>query len=172
MRGGKYSANIVLAASDTTQAPAIYIGGQKLPEDRNGLYEFVCGKTGVFDFSGYLEVPHGDGTLTRHDFTSSYTVIGPHGDSIGNDDECSLCRYRQSNQYFGSGHSDTSGSSYYVGRDVDSFGKMVGSHVRKSRTGCDDYGDRIYGGTFSGREYDDFPCSEIARPYALYRIQR
>ena len=77
MRGGKYSANIVLAAIDTTQAPAIYIGGQKLPEDRNGLYEFVCGKTGVFDFSGYLEVPHGDGTLTRHDFTSSYTVIDP-----------------------------------------------------------------------------------------------
>lgn len=77
MRGGKYSANIVLAAIDTTQAPAIYIGGQKLPEDRNGLYEFVCGKTGIFDFSGYLEVPHGDGTLTRHDFTSSYTVIDP-----------------------------------------------------------------------------------------------
>lgn len=77
IRGGKYSADIVLAAIDTTQVPVIYIGGTKLPEEQRGKYEFVCGKTGVFDFSGYLEVPHGDGTLTRHDFTSSYTVVEP-----------------------------------------------------------------------------------------------
>lgn len=32
MRGGKYSANIVLAAIDTTQAPTIYIGGPKASE--------------------------------------------------------------------------------------------------------------------------------------------
>lgn len=30
MRGGKYSANIVLAAIDTTQRPAIYINGKQL----------------------------------------------------------------------------------------------------------------------------------------------
>ncbi|MCP9610687.1 gliding motility protein GldM [Coprobacter tertius] len=77
IRGGRYSADIVLAAIDTTQAPDIYIGGVKLPQANKGKYEFICGKTGVFDFSGYLEVPHGDGSLTRHDFTSSYTVIEP-----------------------------------------------------------------------------------------------
>ncbi|BCI64087.1 gliding motility protein GldM [Coprobacter secundus] len=77
IRGGKYSADIVLAAIDTTQAPVIYIGDTKLPEEQKGKYEFICGKTGVFDFSGYLEVPHGDGTLTRHDFSSSYTVVEP-----------------------------------------------------------------------------------------------
>lgn len=77
MRGSKYSANIVLAAIDTTQVPNIYIDGKQLPQSRDGLYEVVCGSTGVFDFTGYLEVPHGDGTMTRHDFSSSYTVVEP-----------------------------------------------------------------------------------------------
>lgn len=76
MRGGKYSANIVLAAVDTTQRPLIVINGETLANDR-GLYEFVTGKTGTFDYNGYLEVPHGDGTVTRHEFASSYTVIEP-----------------------------------------------------------------------------------------------
>lgn len=76
MRGGKYSANIVLAAVDTTARPAIYINGQRLGNDR-GLYEFATGKTGTFDYSGYLEVPHGDGSVTRHPFQSSYTVMEP-----------------------------------------------------------------------------------------------
>lgn len=76
MRGGKYSANIVLAAVDTTQRPLIVVNGERLAND-HGLYEFVTGKTGTFDYKGYLEVPHGDGTVTRHDFASSYTVIEP-----------------------------------------------------------------------------------------------
>lgn len=75
MRGGRYHANIVLAAVDTTQRPNIYINGKKLGE--NGLYEIVANSSGNFDYKGYLEVPHGDGTMTRHDFSSSYTVIEP-----------------------------------------------------------------------------------------------
>ena len=75
MRGGKYSANIVLAAVDTTQRPQIFVGGKQLPE--GGLYEFQTGATGSFDYSGYLEVTHGDGTTTRHPFESSYTVFEP-----------------------------------------------------------------------------------------------
>ncbi len=77
IRGGKYSANIVLAAIDTTQRPNIYINDKALPSQNNGLYEVFCNTTGVFDFNGYLEVPHGDGTTTRHDFSSSYTVVEP-----------------------------------------------------------------------------------------------
>lgn len=77
MRGSKYTANIVLAAIDTTQVPDIYINGQKLPDGNNGLYETFCNTTGVYDFNGYLEVPHGDGTTTRHNFASSYTVVEP-----------------------------------------------------------------------------------------------
>lgn len=76
MRGSRYSANIVLAAVDTTQRPIVVINDKALDNDR-GLYELVTGSTGVFDYSGYLEVPHGDGSTTRHEFNSSYTVIEP-----------------------------------------------------------------------------------------------
>ena len=76
MRGGKYSANIVLAAVDTTQRPEIFIKGVKLDNDK-GLYEVNTGSTGNFDYTGWLQVTHGDGTVTRHDFASSYTVIEP-----------------------------------------------------------------------------------------------
>ena len=76
MRGGKYSANIVLAAVDTTARPRVFINGSQLDND-HGLYELNASSTGNFDYSGYLEVTHGDGTSTRHDFTSSYTVIEP-----------------------------------------------------------------------------------------------
>lgn len=76
MRGGKYSANIVLAAVDTTQRPHVVINGKEL-DNNNGLYEFVPNSIGNFDYSGYLEVPRGDGTMTRHDFKSSYTVMEP-----------------------------------------------------------------------------------------------
>ncbi|MCM1076142.1 MAG: gliding motility protein GldM [Bacteroides sp.] len=76
MRGGKYSANIVLAAVDTTARPEIFIGDKKLSNE-NGLYEFVTSSTGTFDYKGFLEVTHGDGTTTRHPFSSSYTVMEP-----------------------------------------------------------------------------------------------
>ena len=74
MRGGKYSANIVLAAIDSTARPKIYIGDKPL---ENSLYELPAGATGSFTYKGYMEVPHGDGSVTRHDFESAYTVIEP-----------------------------------------------------------------------------------------------
>lgn len=76
MRGGKYSANIVLAAIDTTQRPEIYVNGAKLNNPK-GLYEFVAGNVGTHDFSGYIEVPRADGTTDRRPFKSSYTVMEP-----------------------------------------------------------------------------------------------
>lgn len=76
IRGGKYSANIVLAAIDTTMRPTIYVNGSKL-SNPNGLYEFVPGAVGTHDFSGYIEVMKGDGTLDKRPFKSSYTVIEP-----------------------------------------------------------------------------------------------
>lgn len=76
IRGGKYSANIVLAAIDTTQRPTIYVNGQKLADGR-GLYEFVPGSTGTHEFSGYIEVMKGDGTIDKRPFKSAYTVIEP-----------------------------------------------------------------------------------------------
>ncbi len=76
MRGGKYSANIVLAAIDTTQRPDIYVNGSKLSNPA-GLLEFVAGSVGKHDFSGYIEVPRADGSSDRRPFESSYTVIEP-----------------------------------------------------------------------------------------------
>ncbi len=76
MRGSNYTANIVLAAVDTTQRPAVYINGTRLDNDR-GLYEVATSKSGNFDYNGYIEVTHGDGTTSKHNFTSSYTVMEP-----------------------------------------------------------------------------------------------
>ena len=76
IRGGKYSANIVLAAVDTTQRPQVFVGGKALGNDR-GLYEFTAGNPGSYTYEGYLEVPLGDGTTARHPFSSSYTVMEP-----------------------------------------------------------------------------------------------
>jgi gliding motility-associated protein GldM len=76
MRGGQYQANIVLAAVDTTARPEIFINGSKLANS-HGLYQVGAGSTGTFSYKGYLEVPHGDGSITRHPFESEYTVIEP-----------------------------------------------------------------------------------------------
>ncbi len=76
MRGGKYSAQIVLAAIDTTMRPEIYINGSKL-NNPDGIYEFVAGQTGSHEYSGWLEVKRGDGTVEKHDFKSQYNVIEP-----------------------------------------------------------------------------------------------
>lgn len=76
MRGGRYQANIVLAAVDTTARPTIFVNGTQLPGD-HGIYTAGAGSTGTFNYKGYLEVPHGDGTVTRHPFESDYTVIEP-----------------------------------------------------------------------------------------------
>ena len=76
MRGSNYSANIVLAAVDTTQRPVVFINGTQLGNDR-GIYEAPTSRSGNFDYSGYIEVSHGDGTTSKHNFSSSYTVIDP-----------------------------------------------------------------------------------------------
>lgn len=76
MRGGKYSANIVLAAIDTTARPRIFVNGRQLTNPK-GLFEFVPGQTGTHEYSGYIEMTRGDGTVARHPFKSQYTVIEP-----------------------------------------------------------------------------------------------
>ena len=76
MRGGQYQANIVLAAVDTTARPAIYINGNRL-SDARGHYTAGASSTGNFSYKGFLEVTHGDGSVSRHPFESDYTVIEP-----------------------------------------------------------------------------------------------
>ena len=76
MRGTRYKAQIVLAAIDTTQRPTVYVNGGRLA-NANGIYEVGTGKAGNYDYSGWIEVLGRDGSVTRRDFKSSYTVIDP-----------------------------------------------------------------------------------------------
>ena len=76
VQGGRFSAQILMAAVDTTRRPTIYIGGQQIKSDK-GLYETVCSKTGDFTFSGYIEMLNGSGEKIRRDFTQKYTVVAP-----------------------------------------------------------------------------------------------
>jgi gliding motility-associated protein GldM len=45
--------------------------------NNNGIYEVGTSKAGNYDYSGWIEVLGRDGSVTRRDFKSSYTVIDP-----------------------------------------------------------------------------------------------
>ncbi|MBR6286608.1 MAG: gliding motility protein GldM [Bacteroidaceae bacterium] len=75
VRGGSFSAQILMAAVDTTQRPQIYVGGRQI--NSNGRYETVCGKTGDFTLTGYIEMNNGQGEKVRRDFSQKYTVVDP-----------------------------------------------------------------------------------------------
>lgn len=77
VRGGKLSAQIILAAVDSTQRPTIYIGNTALPSTANGLYETTCNSIGEFTLAGYLELHQANGEVLRRDFAQPYTVVEP-----------------------------------------------------------------------------------------------
>ena len=72
--GDQFSAQIVMAAVDTTQQPEIYVGGQRIT---NGLYRFTAGAVGEHQFGGYITMHDGAGNVIRRDFTQKYTVVAP-----------------------------------------------------------------------------------------------
>ena len=76
VRGDRFSAQIVMAAVDTTQQPRIFIGGKEmnLPENR---YDIIAGKTGDFTLSGYITMQNGNGETIRRDFEQKYSVVDP-----------------------------------------------------------------------------------------------
>lgn len=76
MRGGKFSAQIIMAAVDSTQRPEIYVGNTLL-KSSNGRYETVCNATGDFTLKGHLLMHNGNGETIRREFSQSYTVIEP-----------------------------------------------------------------------------------------------
>lgn len=76
VQGGKFSAQIIMAAVDTTRRPTIYVGGKEI-QSENGLYETVCGRTGDFTLNGYIEMLNGDGEKVRRDFEQKYSVVAP-----------------------------------------------------------------------------------------------
>ena len=77
IRGGKYTANIVLAAIDSTAKPDYYIDGQKINE--NGIYEVIASGSGLKKYKGELVLPssvEGEEPL-RIPFESEYSVGEP-----------------------------------------------------------------------------------------------
>lgn len=74
--GDKFSAQIVMAAVDTTLQPQIYIGNQKVNLN-NSTYEFTAGGVGEHTFSGYITMQNGGGETIRRDFSQTYTVVNP-----------------------------------------------------------------------------------------------
>ena len=76
VRGDKFSAQIVMAAVDTTQQPKIFIGGRQM-NLRNNTYEIVTGRTGEFNLTGYITMMNGRGDVIRRDFSQKYTVVDP-----------------------------------------------------------------------------------------------
>ena len=77
VRGGTYSARVILAAVDSTQRPSIYIAGKKQPDNTEGWFETVCNRTGEFSLDGYLELEQGNGEVLRREFSQKYTVVEP-----------------------------------------------------------------------------------------------
>lgn len=76
VRGDKFSAQIVMAAVDTTQVPQIFIGGRQM-NLRNNTYEIITGRTGDFNLTGYITMQNGNGETIRRDFSQKYTVVDP-----------------------------------------------------------------------------------------------
>jgi gliding motility-associated protein GldM len=74
VRGSKFSAQIIMAAVDTTQRPDIFVGDRQI---ESGRYETICNATGDFTLRGYLVMRNGNGDVIRREFEQPYTVVEP-----------------------------------------------------------------------------------------------
>ncbi len=82
MKGGKYSAKIVLSAVDSTKTPEFYVGGRLIP---NGDYDVTCNATGNFSYSGNISFMGNDGMPRTIPFKDEY-VVGEPSATISNED--------------------------------------------------------------------------------------
>ena len=76
-RGSDYRARVVLSAEDTTKHPVLRLNGAVPDLNNDRTFSLPTNSTGTFPLEGYLEISGADGTTTRRDFQSSYTVIEP-----------------------------------------------------------------------------------------------
>lgn len=72
--GERFSANIVMAAMDTTRQPEIYVNGSRV-NTVNGQYGFTAGGVGEHRFNGYILMRNANGDILRRDFSQKYSVI-------------------------------------------------------------------------------------------------
>lgn len=76
VRGNRFTADIIMAAIDTTQKPAIIIDGEKNALTGN-RYERVCSQAGSYTLKGSLQTAGKDGSVIKRPFEQKYTVIEP-----------------------------------------------------------------------------------------------
>ena len=82
--GEQFTANIVMAAVDTTQTPEIYVNGVRI--NSTGKYSFTAGSVGEHSFQGYLLTRNAAGDDIRRNFLQKYTVIpAPSGATVAAD---------------------------------------------------------------------------------------
>mgnify|MGYP002621936712 CR=1 FL=1 len=76
IRGGKYSAQIILAAVDSTQSPEYYIEGQRIND--HGIYEVAASSIGLKKYSGWIAYQDpSTGEMQNLPFHSEYSVSEP-----------------------------------------------------------------------------------------------
>ena len=74
--GEQLTANIVMAAIDTTQQPEIYVNGSRI-SSTNGTYSLTAGGVGDHSFAGYILMKNAEGDIIRREFKQKYNVIAP-----------------------------------------------------------------------------------------------
>lgn len=73
IQGGKYEAQIILAASDSTKNPEVYVGGSQVP---NGKFERSAGSIGEQKYAGFIKVLIA-GKPKEFKFEGKYFVSAP-----------------------------------------------------------------------------------------------
>lgn len=77
MRGGSYSADIIMAAVDSTQQPTIVVNGKTLPSTDQGHIAIPANSIGKHTLDGYISIAARDGSTVTRNFNQTYTVIEP-----------------------------------------------------------------------------------------------
>ena len=84
IRGGKYTAHIILAAVDSTQRPEYYVEGQRINDQ--GVYEVSASGVGLKKYSGWIAYQNpSTGEMENLPFSSEYSV-GEPAVTISNND--------------------------------------------------------------------------------------
>jgi gliding motility-associated protein GldM len=74
IRGGKYHAQIVLAATDSTRPLEIKVNDKPIEK---GIHEFTVGSVGSFKYSGVINLTKPDGSVVPYEFADEYIVTEP-----------------------------------------------------------------------------------------------
>lgn len=76
MRGGEFTAQVFLAALDTTDRPRITVNGTSLPPNDNYI-KLKAEGNGTASYEGTVQLQNIDGTLSSFPFEGTYNILEP-----------------------------------------------------------------------------------------------